>query len=174
MFSVGSNSEKRVAPTNGWAALNRELAFIWCATPHVQALLDTAALALHSPSRLPPAAAKLLHCPPHPPADGDKWMGGENNASAYVHHLSRDGEMCPFAAAHPAACRVWWVTTHQRRHISNLPGHTLVSHAILTDFNVGMRQWFEAGHCGVTHVVDVFNMTGAARNKALPAAWMSC
>ena len=38
-----------------------------------------------------------------------------------------------------------------------------MSHAILTDFNVGMREWFEAGHCGLSHVVDVFNMTGTAR-----------
>ncbi len=26
-------------------------------------------------------------------------------------------------------------------------------------FSVGMRRFFEAGHCGAAHVVDVFNMT---------------
>jgi len=28
-------------------------------------------------------------------------------------------------------------------------------------FNLGMRAFFEAGHCGPGHVVDVFNMTHA-------------
>ena len=28
-------------------------------------------------------------------------------------------------------------------------------------YNVGMRGFFEAGHCGDVHVVDVFNMTHA-------------
>ena len=38
-----------------------------------------------------------------------------------------------------------------------------MTHEIVNDFNVGMREWFEAGHCGLTHVVDVYNMTGAKR-----------
>ena len=78
-----------------------------------------------------------------------------------MRHLCRDGEMCPFAAAHPAACRVWWITTHQRLNTIIHPGHPPVGHAILRQFNVGMREWFEAGHCGPSHVVDVFNMTDA-------------
>lgn len=28
-------------------------------------------------------------------------------------------------------------------------------------YNEGMRNYFEAGHCGPAHVVDVFNMTHA-------------
>ncbi len=35
------------------------------------------------------------------------------------------------------------------------------SHIAIQDFNVGMRNFFEAGHCGPSHVVDVFNMTDA-------------
>ncbi len=32
---------------------------------------------------------------------------------------------------------------------------------MIRHFNVGMREYFEAGHCGPGHVVDVFNMTDA-------------
>ena len=85
-----------------------------------------------------------------------------NDAPAHWRNLSRDGELCDFVAAYPAACRVWWVTTHQRRNIVQHPGHPPISHDIIRNFNVGMREWFEAGHCGLSHVVDVFNMTGAA------------
>ena len=35
------------------------------------------------------------------------------------------------------------------------------SHIAITNFNVGMRAYFEAGHCGPAHVVDVYNMTDA-------------
>ena len=35
-------------------------------------------------------------------------------------------------------------------------------------YNVGMRDFFEAGHCGGVHVVDVFNMTHALVTE-LPA-----
>ena len=32
---------------------------------------------------------------------------------------------------------------------------------MIRHFNIGMREYFEAGHCGPGHVVDVFNMTDA-------------
>ena len=35
------------------------------------------------------------------------------------------------------------------------------SHIAITNFNIGMRAYFEAGHCGPAHVVDVYNMTDA-------------
>ena len=54
-------------------------------------------------------------------------------------------------------CRI---TTHQRLNSIILTGPTREEHRIST-FNAGMRTWFEAGHCGPAHVVDVYNMTKA-------------
>ena len=38
---------------------------------------------------------------------------GQNSASHHVEYM-QSGLLCPFAAQHPATCRLWWVTTHQR------------------------------------------------------------
>ena len=102
---------------------------------------------------------------------------GMNDAPAHRRHLGRDGELCPYVAAHHAKCRLWWVTTHERLNTIHHPGHPIMTHAIVNDFNVGMREWFEAGHCGLTHVVDVYNMTGTPfsphnsfRTSGCPAA----
>lgn len=165
---------------------------------------------------------------------------GQNSAPHHVDFM-QSGAVCPFAAQHPATCRIWWVTTHQRlNHIDHGPdkptartpahrplhliaaklsrcnvsqvvsivvslqrtcmaGTSLLrtyapacafhklsrhackanlerpasegpkgmrtiaqdSHIAITNFNVGMRAYFEAGHCGPAHVVDVYNMTDA-------------
>ena len=102
---------------------------------------------------------------------------GMNDAPAHRRHLGRDGELCPYVAVHHAKCRLWWVTTHERLNTIHHPGHPIMTHAIVNDFNVGMREWFEAGHCGLTHVVDVYNMTGTPfsphnsfRTSGCPAA----
>ena len=52
-------------------------------------------------------------------------------------------------------CRI---STHQRLNSILLTGPTREERRIST-FNAGMRTWFEAGHCGPAHVVDVYNMT---------------
>ena len=167
---------------------------------------------------------------------------GQNSAPHHVDFM-QSGAVCPFAATHPAMCRIWWVTTHQRlNHIDHGPDKPTVctpiqgvfcfdcrqectpasqnrksvsskvslqricvyttglmrasppvsglfmsrhacethlerpasgrpseqmcpgaqeSHIAITNFNVGMRAYFEAGHCGPAHVVDVYNMTDA-------------
>ena len=56
---------------------------------------------------------------------------------------------------------MWWVTTHQRLNIIKHPGYPPEGHTVVKNFNVGMRKWFEAGHCGRSHVVDVYNMSEA-------------
>ena len=38
---------------------------------------------------------------------------------------------------------------------------TCPQHLCLCRYNVGMREFFEARHCGDVHVLDVFNMTHA-------------
>lgn len=44
---------------------------------------------------------------------------GQNSASHHVEYM-QSGLLCPFAAQHPATCRLWWVTTHQRlNHIDH-------------------------------------------------------
>jgi hypothetical protein len=37
----------------------------------------------------------------------------KNNVARHVAYL-REGSLCPHAAQHAAACRLWWVSTHQR------------------------------------------------------------
>ena len=51
------------------------------------------------------------------------------------------------------------VTTHQRLNTIKHAGFPTEDHSRIHTFNVGMREWFEAGHCGPGKVVDVFNMT---------------
>ena len=46
---------------------------------------------------------------------------GQNSVPHHVDFM-QSGVVCPFAAQHPAACRIWWVTTHQRlNHIDHGP-----------------------------------------------------
>ena len=53
------------------------------------------------------------------------------------------------------------VTTHQRLDNVDHVGFPTEGHASLHNYNLGMRDWFEEGHCGPAHVVDVYNMTHA-------------
>ena len=46
-------------------------------------------------------------------------------------------------------------------HLANGDSATQENHQMIRHFNVGMREYFEAGRCGPGHVVDVFNMTDA-------------
>ena len=61
--------------------------------------------------------------------------------------------VCPYAAAHPSTCRLWWVTTHQRLNSIRHFDYPLESQQHIREFNEGMRAWFDAGNCGPVHVV---------------------
>ena len=66
--------------------------------------------------------AGVSSLPPYGPCAGDyvtHW--GQNSAPHHVDFM-QSGVVCPFAAQHPATCRIWWVTTHQRlNHIDHGP-----------------------------------------------------
>jgi len=77
---------------------------------------------------------------------------GRNSLPHYTAMMQRD-EVCTYAVEHPNACRLWWVTTHQRLNSIHHIGYPLESQRHIRKFNEGMRSWFEAGHCGPAHVV---------------------
>ena len=82
--------------------------------------------------------------------------GCQQSSTPAARHADFDAHvnlMCK--GARVCVCRI---TTHQRLSSILFTGPTREEHRIST-FNAGMRTWFEAGHCGPAHVVDVYNMT---------------
>ncbi len=59
---------------------------------------------------------------------------GRNSVPHYTAVLQR-GAVCPFAAAHADACRLWWVTTHQRLNSMRHDGFPLEGHHHIRSFN---------------------------------------
>ncbi|KAK9833262.1 hypothetical protein WJX81_000764 [Elliptochloris bilobata] len=85
----------------------------------------------------------------------------KNNVERHVAWME-ERFVCPYAAAHHSACHMWWITTHQRlNHHSHVKPTFGEDHTTIHRYNVGMREFFEAGRCGNVHVVDMFNMTNA-------------
>ena len=55
-----------------------------------------------------------------------------------------------------------WTRLTAKAHVLQCGMHSLgLGHHSGYRYNEGMRNYFEAGHCGQAHVVDVFNMTHA-------------
>ena len=59
------------------------------------------------------------------------------------------------------ACSVWWVSTHYR-----LVGHFAdETPEYIRNFNLGMRNFFDSGRCGLVNYIDVYNMTAELTTK---------
>ena len=82
--------------------------------------------------------------------------GCQQSSTPAARHAAFDVHVFPMCKDFcVCVCRI---ATHQRLNSILLTGPTREEHRIST-FNAGMRTWFEAGHCGPAHVVDVYNMT---------------
>lgn len=85
---------------------------------------------------------------------------GVNDYVAYSSHYNKF--VCneirsnpQFNGSYSMPCSTWWISTHARvayyfedEHPSNV-----------SDFNHGMRAFFDSSKCGTVHTIDVFNMT---------------
>ena len=48
-----------------------------------------------------------------PGATGTDALRTKNSVARHIAYMEEEF-VCPYAAAHADACRMWWVTTHQR------------------------------------------------------------
>lgn len=94
---------------------------------------------------------------------------GVNDPKAYSNLFERS--ICPqvkdaasngrFDGTHSKACQVFWVSTHYRI----IGWFDDEKEQNVLDFNNGMRNFFDSGHCGPINYVDVYNMTLGLKNK---------
>jgi hypothetical protein len=90
---------------------------------------------------------------------------GVNNPVAYQEFFENVCSVIKYSRLSGASdkCSVWWVSTHARiRTIFDDESPEYV-----TNFNEGMKDFFEKKKCGETNYIDVYNMTTSLKNTVL-------
>jgi hypothetical protein len=84
---------------------------------------------------------------------------GVNNASIYQQHFQQ--ALCPRLRKTDHLCSLWWISTH-RRVAAMFPDEEV---EVVHQYNLQMRDFFDAGQCGKVNYIDVYNMTASLAQR---------